>query len=746
MVTLSPQLNTNVAKYAAMEVAVTDGINEAKAVMQLVVRLITEDMLFNSVTVRLDDMTEEAFLSPLLNFFLDGLAAIIPCPKENIYIFSIQDDTDTSVRILNVSFSAKRPDIPHDGFYSPQYLQERVYLNRAILARLATVQVLPFDDNLCVREPCLNFEQCVTVLKFGNASGFIHSDTVLFRPIYPVNTFACKCPDGFTGSKEHYLCDTEIDLCYSNPCQNGGTCRRRESGYTCMCSARYAGEHCELIVDQLPACSPLDLCDLTNSCHTAATSSAAWQQPSPLTATCALRARSFTQNSFLTFESLHQRNRFNVQLRFATIQANGLLLYNGRYNELHDFIALEIRNGEVNFSFSLGDSIGSVAVRRPVSDGRWHDVEVDYFNRSVMLSVDACDTALASSNLGPRWSCANRTTFVLDRRCSSLTESCHRYLDLTGPLQVGGLPRIPAHFQTSSHDFVGCISDLRIDRRFVDLNTYVADNGTAPGCLQKYLTCLSEPCFNGGTCHEGWQTHTCECPEGFAGNACQEAVMAPWRFAGNGLLSFNPLLRPIQLPWLTALSVRTWQRNAFLMQIQMGQNSSAVLALRSGRIYYAYNGEAYTLDAIDVADGRWHRIEIRWMGADISIALDYGQRVAVHSISHKVQGLYVGKIVIGSPDAGFMLSGVAAAVGSDDGDDDDDDGFAHFDGCIQDVRVGGAQSLLTKPTSREGVEDGCESMAECTDSCSSHSQCKMTWDRAACECDAGMYSSFSTSI
>lgn len=60
-------------------------------------------------------------------------------------------------------------------------------------------QVLPFDDNLCVREPCLNFEHCLTVLKFGNASGFVSSDSVLFRPIYPVSTFACRCPTGFTG-------------------------------------------------------------------------------------------------------------------------------------------------------------------------------------------------------------------------------------------------------------------------------------------------------------------------------------------------------------------------------------------------------------------------------------------------------------------------------------------------------------------------------------------------------------------
>lgn len=121
-----------------MMLLILDGVNEIKATMTLIVRLVTDEMLFNSVTVRLADMTKEAFLSPLLEYFTSGLAAIIPCPKENVYVFSIQDDTDVDGRVLNVSFSAKKPD---GVFYSPQFLQERVYLNRGILTRLSTVQV-----------------------------------------------------------------------------------------------------------------------------------------------------------------------------------------------------------------------------------------------------------------------------------------------------------------------------------------------------------------------------------------------------------------------------------------------------------------------------------------------------------------------------------------------------------------------------------------------------------------------------
>ncbi|XP_037956200.1 protocadherin-like wing polarity protein stan isoform X2 [Teleopsis dalmanni] len=716
---LSPQLNTNVPKFATMEVSVTDGINEAKAVMQLAVRLITEDMLFNSVTVRLNEMTEEAFLSPLLNFFLDGLAAIIPCPKEHIFIFSIQDDTDVTTRILNISFSAKRPDVSHEEFYTPQYLQERVYLNRAILARLATVEVLPFDDNLCVREPCLNFEECLTVLKFGNASEFIHSDTVLFRPIYPVNTFACSCPEGFTGSKEHYLCDTEVDLCYSDPCQNGGTCIRREGGHTCVCPSSHTGSNCETDITKLKQCTS-DACDGGHSCVNNFLSS----QPPPYTATCELRSRSFSKNSFLTFESLKQRHRFSLKLRFATVHENGLLLYNGRYNELHDFIALEILQGYISFSYSLGDSIQSVSLiqNSKISDGKWHEVEVNYINRTVILALDECDTAIAlAGNLGDRWSCANQTTLQLDKRCSLLTETCHRFLDLTGPLQIGGLPRIPAHFPVKNHDFIGCISDLRIDERYIDLNSYVADNGTISGCPQKAPLCSSEPCFNGGVCHEGWNTYICECQEGFAGNACQDNIPAPWRFTGDGSLSFNPLLRPIQLPWLTSLSIRTLQKNAFLIQIQIGQNSSAVICLRDGILYYIYDNEPMFLSGAYLSDGVWHRIEVKWLGSEIQFSVDYGQRTGVVPMSQKIQGLYVGKIVIGNADSSIGSTG----------------DLLPYEGCIQNVRIGASQSALSRPTIRENVDDGCLSRAECPESCPLHSSCTTSWDEAHCECLPG---------
>lgn len=157
------------------------------------------------------------------------------------------------------------------------------------------------------------------------------------------------------------------------------------------------------------------------------------------------------------------------------------------------------------------------------------------------------------------------------------------------------------------------------------------------------------------------------------------------------------------------------------MQVQVGQNSSAMITLKNGILNYIYNNEVMFLAGTNIADGKWHRIEIRWLGTEISMSIDYGQRTAVVPMSQKVQGLYVGKIIIGSPDNSFGNLG----------------DFKHFEGCIQDVRVGGSQTQLNRPTNRENVVDGCVSNAVCTETCPIHSSCIPNWDESNCECTNG---------
>lgn len=62
--------------------------------------------------------------------------------------------------------------------------------------------------------------------------------------------------------------------------------------------------------------------------------------------------------------------------RFSTVEPSGLLLYNGRLNERHDFLAVEIIQGQVQLKYSTG-TLGPAccgicvmgAVRGPVLSG-----------------------------------------------------------------------------------------------------------------------------------------------------------------------------------------------------------------------------------------------------------------------------------------------------------------------------------------------------------------------------------------
>ncbi|KAI6079106.1 Cadherin EGF LAG seven-pass G-type receptor 1 isoform X1 [Aix galericulata] len=100
---------------------------------------------------------------------------------------------------------------------------------------------------------------------------------------------------------------------------------------------------------------------------------------------CEMTTRSFPPQSFITFKGLRQRFHFTVSLMFATRERNALLLYNGRFNEKHDFIALEIIEEQIQLTFSAGETTTTVAPFVPggVSDGQWHSVQVQYYNKAL---------------------------------------------------------------------------------------------------------------------------------------------------------------------------------------------------------------------------------------------------------------------------------------------------------------------------------------------------------------------------
>ncbi|CAN0009372.1 unnamed protein product [Bubo scandiacus] len=680
---LSRDLDNNRPLEALMKVSVSDGVHSVMAVCTLRVTIITDDMLTNSITVRLENMSQERFLSPLLSLFVEGVATVLSTAKDGIFVFNIQNDTDVSSNILNVTFSALLPGGIRNKFFPSEDLQEQIYLNRTLLTMISTQRVLPFDDNICLREPCENYMKCVSVLKFDSSAPFISSNTVLFRPIHPINGLRCRCPPGFTGD----YCETEIDLCYSNPCGSNGQCRSREGGYTCECYEDYTGEYCEVNA-RSGRCAP-GVCKNGGTCVNLLIGGFKCECPPgeyerPY---CEMTTRSFPPQSFITFKGLRQRFHFTVSLMFATRERNALLLYNGRFNEKHDFIALEIIEEQIQLTFSAGETTTTVAPFVPggVSDGQWHSVQVQYYNKPnigrlgiphgpsgekvAVVTVDDCDTAVAVrfGSLIGNYTCAAQGTQTGSKKS----------LDLTGPLLLGGVPNLPEDFPVHNRQFIGCMRNLSIDSKPIDMASFIANNGTLPGCAAQRNYCETNWCQNGGTCVNKWNTYICECPVRYGGKNCEQAMPSPQRFSGESIIIWSDLDITISVPWYIGLMFRTRKVNGMLMQANAGAAS---------------------------------KINIQ----------------STVQIGNQLPGLKMKSIIVGG------VSGDQVSVQQG------------FYGCMQGVRMGETSTniatLNMKQAIKINVKEGCEVDNPCdSNPCPQHSYCSDDWDSYSCVCDPGYF-------
>uniref|UniRef100_A0A670IVL0 Cadherin EGF LAG seven-pass G-type receptor 3 n=1 Tax=Podarcis muralis TaxID=64176 RepID=A0A670IVL0_PODMU len=737
---LSRKLDNNRPLVASMLVTVTDGIHSVTAQCVLRVIVITEDMLANSITVRLENMWQERFLSPLLANFLEGVATVLATPKEDVFIFNIQNDTDVGGQVLNVSFSAMAPRSGH--FFSSEELQEQLYMKRMTLTAVSMLEVLPFDDNVCLREPCQNYMKCISVLKFDSSAPFIASVSTLFRPIHPITGLRCRCPQGFTGD----YCEMEINLCYSNPCRNGGVCTRKEGGYTCICHQHFTGDNCE-VDSRAGRCVP-GVCRNGGTCTNSADGGFQCHCPpggfeKPY---CEVSTRSFPPKSFIMFRGLRQRFHLTLSLSFATLERSGLLIYNGRLNEKHDFLAVEIVDGQVQLKYSTGESSTIVAPYVPggVSDGQWHTVQLHYYNKPkisslgsvqgpskekvAILMVDKCDASVAlqfGNEIG-NYSCA----------AEGVQSSSKKSLDLTGPLLLGGVPNLPENFPVEHREFVGCMRDLYIDSKRIDLASYIANNGTATGCHAKHSFCDSNPCKNSGTCTVGWSSFSCECPVGFGGKECRHAMHHPHHFRGNSILfwDFKNEVK-ISTPWYMGLAFRTRKLNGVLLQAHAGQYTTILssrplwpLEISLGSISYQPHSE---LSWMHLNDGTWHDLQLQLQDVRsgretryiITLNLDFGFYQDTVVVGNELHGLKVKHLHVG----GILESGKV---------------HHGLEGCIQGVRLGDTATgmALPKPSNALNVEAGCTVPNPCdSNPCPANSLCQDKWQSYTCVCQPGYY-------
>ncbi|KAH9641998.1 hypothetical protein HF086_010510 [Spodoptera exigua] len=103
------------------------------------------------------------------------------------------------------------------------------------------------------------------------------------------SSYACACPPGYAGD----FCQLDVDECAAHQCQNGAVCKDGVASYTCICPDGFEGDFCERDIDEC-ASSP---CLHGGTCKDAAggyscACAPAWHGPTcaaPRDRTCAHR-------------------------------------------------------------------------------------------------------------------------------------------------------------------------------------------------------------------------------------------------------------------------------------------------------------------------------------------------------------------------------------------------------------------------------------------------------------------------
>ena len=223
--------------------------------------------------------------------------------------------------------------------------------------------------NDCLNSPCMNEGTCTDGINGYTCtcpSGLAGYDCEV------------RCPEGLSGT----ICQVPILQCLDNPCQNNGTCIQTGTKFNCNCPVTHTGSRCESeLLCTESTCLNGGRCIATQTGGIMCECGVGFSGEN-----CELLTVSFsgsqTQSSYRAFASLEIRGHGRIEFEFATVDRNGLLLYNTQLQNgrTEDFVAVEIVGGALQVSVSHGSgdsSVRFVSSPRGVADGDWHQVVIE---------------------------------------------------------------------------------------------------------------------------------------------------------------------------------------------------------------------------------------------------------------------------------------------------------------------------------------------------------------------------------
>lgn len=714
------------------EICVSDGPNNVCAKCRFIYIPMDDTIIRDTVTLGFPDIRYEELLdNDVFERFTSAISLLDDWHSDDIWVFSIH----THNKYTNVSF------IVHRG--NTVQRSERVEgLIRNGLVKLSDIigmRLTIHRDATCSNEPCPYFQQCRNTQKYVKTTQNFKTDNFLMHSLDTVNSFQCVCPAGFTsGDGIEQSCNYRLDMCFTSPCQHQGTCVSLENGYRCDCPPQWTGENCEnsVYVDNcLPnLCFSNSVCKLVN--RTARCIQCRWHSHDT-DSQCRLRSLSFGEDGgYIVLPLQITRMHWKLQFSIATVESNGVMLFAGNLSS--DFLEVSLEDALIRGRFSLGYDIYEVRMddwpENRVSDGKWHQITLDYYDNKLIISLDNCDAHIAMkySNVTGYQKCAAEVIAKLPKKCEDPAVSCYRFFDLPAAINLGGravtiaeqnyISGIDGNQYSSARiqePFIGCISNLTFDETIVDFSKFEEFEkigNLQPGCKQKRNDCHSNPCHHTAICEPAWDGYHCRCKgtthtngpctdneDSFVSLYDEESFVF-WNVPDG--MKFHNL----------SFEFRTRSRATQVIAVEFSKRSQFIIfSVSHGKGLISIGPEQYLLSFPSFADGNLKSLSIVVEKYSTLIVIDhlYKKRIVLQN-----NGLY--------RDIRKIYSGLAPSTSYPQ----------RFEGCLRNVKINDlrlklAENMMTKPGCQ--VPNGCNSPKACPP----NSICVREWDRHRCECNPG---------
>ncbi|XP_048086719.1 protocadherin Fat 4 [Alosa alosa] len=564
----------------------------------------------------------------------------------------------------------------HGQYVNPSGVATFFQSIRDVLQRQSGLHIDSVDHDPCTHNPCQNGGSCKRRLSVGPDMKTEESVPVILvsnQPLQPyacncrpgyagalcetdidecqpspchnggtchnlVGGFSCSCPEGFTGM----ACERDVNECLSNPCKNGALCQNYPGGFNCLCKSGFSGKTCDSIINYCE-CNP---CFNGGSCQNRVDGYYCHCPFGVFGKHCELNSYGFEELSYMEFPSLDPNNNY-IYIKFATLMSNALLMYNhdNQTGDKAEFLALEIVDGQMRFSFNLGSGTYKLMTTIKVSDGQFHTVIARRTGMAASLTVDMCGEDqdpgyCAVSNV------AVHTDWILDVQPNRLSVGGVRSIE----------PVLHRRGQVATHDFVGCIMEFAVNGRPLEPSQALASHGILDRCPRLEGACTASPCRHGGTCVDHWSWQQCQCMEGFTGSFCEKYITADTALSldGTGRLDYSMsqsrkrdilLRRALQASGATSGSAsgpgsggetprdssvevkfRTRNKSGTLLHVQESSNYTTV-KLKNGNLQYVSDAGVAgkverTLADVPLSDGQWHTLVLQKNGTSTSLRLD----------------------------------------------------------------------------------------------------------------------------